>query len=49
MSLADRLKAQIASDGPLTIAQYMTACLHDPQDGYYATRPAQSHPAIGGP
>ena len=40
MSLADRLKAQIASDGPLTIAQYMTACLHDPQGGYYATRPA---------
>jgi len=40
MSLADRLKSQIAHDGPLTIAQYMTACLHDPQDGYYATRPA---------
>ncbi len=39
MSLNDRLKAQIASDGPLTVAQYMTACLHDPQDGYYATRP----------
>ena len=40
MTLADRLKAQIACDGPLTIAQYMTACLHDPRDGYYATRPA---------
>ena len=39
MSLKDRLKAQIASGGPLTVAQYMTACLHDPQDGYYATRP----------
>ncbi len=39
-SLADRLKAQIAAEGPLTVAQFMTACLHDPQDGYYATRPA---------
>ncbi len=39
MSLEQRLKAQIAVDGPLTVAQYMTACLHDPQDGYYATRP----------
>src|SRR5215472_5927384 len=40
MSLKDRLKAEIASGGPLTVAEYMTACLHDPQDGYYATRPA---------
>jgi SAM-dependent MidA family methyltransferase len=34
------LAAQIAQTGPLTVAQYMTACLHDPRDGYYATRPA---------
>lgn len=40
MSLRDRLVAQIAAGGPLTIAQYMTACLHDRQAGYYATRPA---------
>jgi SAM-dependent MidA family methyltransferase len=39
MSLTDRLRAQIATSGPLTVAQYMTACLHDPQAGYYATRP----------
>lgn len=39
-SLRERLAAQIAQTGPLTIAQYMTACLHDPQGGYYATRPA---------
>src|SRR3569833_3097853 len=24
----------------MTVAQYMSACLYDPQDGYYATRPA---------
>jgi SAM-dependent MidA family methyltransferase len=40
MSLSERLAAQIRAGGPMTIAQYMTACLHDPQDGYYATRPA---------
>jgi len=39
-SLRDRLAAQIAESGPISVAQYMTACLHDPQDGYYATRPA---------
>jgi len=40
MSLKERLAAQIAANGPLTVAQYMHACLHDPKDGYYATRPA---------
>jgi len=40
MSLRNRLAAQIAQTGPLTVAQYMTACLHDPELGYYATRPA---------
>lgn len=39
-TLGERLAAQIAQTGPLTVAQYMTVCLHDPQDGYYATRPA---------
>jgi SAM-dependent MidA family methyltransferase len=40
MSGDERLKAQISAYGPLTIAQYMTWRLHDPQDGYYATQPA---------
>ncbi|MDO8901029.1 MAG: SAM-dependent methyltransferase, partial [Phenylobacterium sp.] len=39
MALRDRLAAQIAAAGPLSLAQYMTICLHDPQEGYYATRP----------
>jgi SAM-dependent MidA family methyltransferase len=38
--LRARLAAQIAQTGPLTMAQFMTACLHDPEFGYYATRPA---------
>jgi SAM-dependent MidA family methyltransferase len=40
MSLLDRLRAQIAQDGPISVAEYVTRCLHDPRDGYYATRPA---------
>jgi SAM-dependent MidA family methyltransferase len=40
MSLLDRLKARIAQDGPISVAEYFTRCLHDPRDGYYATRPA---------
>lgn len=39
MSLRDRLKALIAAEGPITVADYMIACLHDPRFGYYATRP----------
>ncbi|MDP1616281.1 class I SAM-dependent methyltransferase [Phenylobacterium sp.] len=39
MDLRERLAAQIAATGPLSLAQYMTICLHDPQAGYYATRP----------
>jgi SAM-dependent MidA family methyltransferase len=40
MSLKSRLRAEIAADGPISVADYMTRCLHDPRDGYYATRPA---------
>jgi SAM-dependent MidA family methyltransferase len=40
MSLKDRLAAEIRATGPMTIARYMSACLHDPRDGYYAIRPA---------
>lgn len=40
MSLLERLRAEILETGPLTVAQYMHRCLHDPRDGYYATRPA---------
>jgi NADH dehydrogenase [ubiquinone] 1 alpha subcomplex assembly factor 7 len=39
MSLKRRLAERIALQGPLTVAQFMEACLHDPQEGYYATRP----------
>jgi SAM-dependent MidA family methyltransferase len=39
MGLEHRLKRQISAEGPITVAAYMAACLHDPQDGYYAARP----------
>jgi NADH dehydrogenase [ubiquinone] 1 alpha subcomplex assembly factor 7 len=40
VSLKSRLEAEIAVGGPISVAAFMTRCLHDPQDGYYATRPA---------
>lgn len=40
MSLKDRLIREIALTGPMSVADYVTRCLHDPKDGYYATRPA---------
>ncbi|MFL5298563.1 MAG: class I SAM-dependent methyltransferase [Phenylobacterium sp.] len=40
MSLLERLAAEIEAGGPISVARYMTACLHDPDFGYYATRPA---------
>ena len=40
MRLKERLIERIALDGPMTVAEFMQACLHDPADGYYATRPA---------
>lgn len=40
MSLKDWLKAEIAAGGPISIADYMVRCLHDPTGGYYATRAA---------
>lgn len=36
--LADRLAAEIAETGPITVADYMARCLGDPRDGYYTTR-----------
>ena len=39
MSLPERLAREIAENGPMTVADYVVRCLHDPRDGYYATRP----------
>ncbi len=40
MRLRERLAEIIRQSGPMSVDAYMTHCLHDPQDGYYATRPA---------
>jgi SAM-dependent MidA family methyltransferase len=39
MALRERLEALIRLNGPLSVARYMEICLHDPTEGYYATRP----------
>jgi NADH dehydrogenase [ubiquinone] 1 alpha subcomplex assembly factor 7 len=38
--LATKLKAQIQSSGPISVRQFMQACLHDPEHGYYRTKTA---------
>jgi NADH dehydrogenase [ubiquinone] 1 alpha subcomplex assembly factor 7 len=40
MSLRERLFEHIRENGPMTVADFMAACLHDPEHGYYAARPA---------
>ena len=37
-ALEGRIKALIAAQGPISVAQYMTLALHDAEGGYYATR-----------
>lgn len=34
--LADRLREQIETEGPLAFSEFMRAALYDPEDGYYA-------------
>jgi SAM-dependent MidA family methyltransferase len=38
--LALKLKARIRREGPITVRDYMRACLRDPEHGYYRVRPA---------
>jgi SAM-dependent MidA family methyltransferase len=38
MTLADLIKSQIATDGPMSVADYMATCLLHPTMGYYSTR-----------
>lgn len=38
--LAAKLKARIARDGPIGVADYMHACLSDPEHGYYRRQTA---------
>lgn len=37
-ALADILRRQIAAEGPMTVAEFMTQCLLHPRHGYYITR-----------
>ena len=38
MSLGERLRRRIRAFGPITLADYMTAALTDPEEGYYRRR-----------
>ncbi|WP_295809691.1 class I SAM-dependent methyltransferase [uncultured Nitratireductor sp.] len=37
-ALEDRIRAQIETAGPISVADYMALCLFDPEQGYYTTR-----------
>lgn len=39
MSLKEQLIELARENGPMTVAEFMAACLYDPEHGYYATRP----------
>lgn len=38
-ALKTRIVEAIRANGPMPVSLYMLMCLHDPRDGYYATRP----------
>src|SRR5581483_6386121 len=40
MTLEERLRAQIAKEGPISFHDFMEAALYDPHEGYYARGPA---------
>src|SRR4029453_11936263 len=40
VSLKQRVVDHIRANGPMTVAEYMAACLFDPEHGYYSTRPS---------
>lgn len=48
-TLKDRLIAMIRADGPMPVSAYMNICLHDPKQGYYATRPGLGRDFITAP
>ncbi len=48
-SLKQRLISMIQASGPIPVATYMDLCLHDRQQGYYATRPGLGEDFITAP
>jgi NADH dehydrogenase [ubiquinone] 1 alpha subcomplex assembly factor 7 len=38
-NLRQRIVDAIRTNGPMSVSLYMLMCLHDPREGYYATRP----------
>lgn len=49
MCLKDRIIRLIETNGPIPLSTYMQLALHDPKDGYYATRPGIGRDFITAP
>ena len=47
--LKSRMKSMNKASGPISVATYMDLCLHDRQQGYYATRPGLGEDFITAP
>ncbi|MEM5518509.1 SAM-dependent methyltransferase [Henriciella sp. AS95] len=47
--LTAKLKSLIRAGGPMPVSAFMNACLHDPEHGYYATRPGIGRDFITAP
>ncbi len=47
--LKQRIAAMIRASGPMPVSAYMETCLHDPAEGYYATRPGLGEDFITAP
>jgi SAM-dependent MidA family methyltransferase len=48
-TLKDRIISMIRAGGPMNVGAYMNTCLHDPKQGYYATRPGLGQDFITAP
>ncbi|MEZ5997287.1 MAG: SAM-dependent methyltransferase [Hyphomonas sp.] len=49
VTLKERIVRLIETGGPIPVSTYMQLCLHDPAQGYYATRPAIGRDFITAP
>ena len=47
--LAEKLAERIRRTGPITVAEYVEACLHDPEHGYYRAHAGIGHDFVTAP
>jgi SAM-dependent MidA family methyltransferase len=48
-ALGEKIKAIIQANGPISVTDYFSLCLADPEHGYYKTREPFGRSAISSP